>query len=131
MLEKISITELLNTPSYYDFTNLWYDWFCNDRFLQSKGKRLVEKIRQISPDNTKFNPDKCYAFFENICPGVGNLFDEIRIFDLETEKILYSVVPSSGHEIWKGKAQIWGRENDFNEPLLTTSWKEVIKWFHS
>ena len=60
--------------------------------------------------------DSTYVFFKNNCPFDGPLYDDFRICDIESGNVLYTVTPKSGHT---GKAELWGRENDFEEPLKT------------
>jgi hypothetical protein len=40
----------------------------------------------------------------------GPLYDDFRICDRETGDVIWSVTPKSGHS---GKAEVWGRQNDF------------------
>lgn len=79
--------------------------------------------------STKFDNDKCYIFFKNNCPCAGRLFDDFRICDSESEDVLYTIAPSCGFNSYKDKAVVWGRENDFEEPLVIGTWTEVKKWF--
>lgn len=108
--------------------DLWYDWFCRDSSLENKGKTLLQKLRAIS-NSKKFDNDKTCVCFKNNCPLIGSLYDDFRIVDIETKETLYTVIPSSGHESIKGKAQVWGIDNDFKEPIVEGTWREVKSWF--
>ncbi|MDR0390461.1 MAG: hypothetical protein LBH59_01025 [Planctomycetaceae bacterium] len=70
-----------------------------------------------------------YVIFRNNCPVHGRLYDDFRICDINTENVVYTIIPSSGHDSIKGKAQVWGCENDYNEPLVNGTWKDVQKFF--
>lgn len=123
---KKSINEILKTPATEDFVNsLWYDWFCRDSSLFKKGVSLIKKLNQIAASK-KFDNDKTYVIFKNNCPLYGRLYDDFRICDIETGNVIYTVVPKSGH-----KGFVWGKENDFKEPLFEGSWKEIKAWFLS
>lgn len=111
-----------------NMNELWYDWFCKNSSLENKGKRLLQKLRAIS-SSKKFDNDKCYVFFKNNCPCVGNLFDDFRICDCETGDVLYTVIPASGFKCNKGRAEVWGIDNDFKEPIVAGTWREVKNWF--
>ena len=127
MKEEQSISELLNSESV-NVMSLWYDWFCRDIYLYQKGKNLFDKLIDIA-DSKKFNNDKCYIFFKNNCPCDGRLYDDFRICDIDTGEVLYTVIPSCGFNSMKNKAVVWGRENDFQEPLVIGTWNKVVKWF--
>lgn len=109
-------------------TELWYDWFCKDTSLPNKTAQLMPRVRKIVKLNNgkRFNNDTCYTFFKNNCPCCGSLYDDFRICDIETQDVIYTVVPKSGHT---GMAELWGRENDFNEPLVEGTWKDVCDYF--
>ncbi|MBQ7820570.1 MAG: hypothetical protein IJ341_12850 [Bacteroidales bacterium] len=108
--------------------DLWYDWFCRDSSLERKGKDLLKKLKMIAPSK-KFDNDKCYVFFKNNCPLYGSLFDDFRICDKETGDVLYCVVPKSGYKRDNGRAQLYGVDNDFKEPLIEGTWRDIKKWF--
>ncbi len=125
----MTITEILKTPQTDDFIkSLWYDWFCSDKALLNKGRSLLKKLNAISKSN-KFDSEKTYVFFKNCCPMNGNLYDQFKICDIETGDVIYCVTPKSGHKCDNGLGQVWGKENDFNEPLIEGSWKEIKEWF--
>lgn len=126
-MENISIATLLDTDNV-NVMDLWYDWFCRDSSLKKKGESLLKKLHMIA-SSKKFDNDKCYVFFKNNCPMSGYLYDDFRICDIETGNVLYTVCPKSGHKSDKGKGNVWGRENEFKEPLFVGTWKEIKEWF--
>ena len=106
----------------------WYDWFCKDGSLQKKTVVLGKKLEQIIKSD-KLSPEKQYVFFKNNCPVSGTLYDDFRICDIESGNVVYTIIPKNGHKAANGQAEVWGRQNDFKEPLFTGTWKEVKDWF--
>ena len=113
---------------YKDGYETWYDWFCKDSSLPAKTEKLYKKILRILP-SYKVDIDKTYVFFKNNCPMNGSLYDDFRICDIETEDVLFTVTPSNGHTRDKGQADVWGKENSFESPLIQGTWKEVVNFF--
>jgi hypothetical protein len=98
-----------NENDCYNF----YDWFCSDKALKSKSERLFKMVKRwVKKRNT--DTDKVYVFFKNNCPVNGPLYDDFRICDIETGEVIWTVTPKCGHS---GKAEVWGRANDFKEPV--------------
>ena len=119
-LVKMDFDEAFNKGNCYGF----FDWFCKDSSLKNKAKKLFARLKGIVRSG-KFDPAKCYVFFKNNCPCFGKLYDDFRICDLETGDVLYTVSPSNR----KGKADVWGVDNDFEAPLVSGTWREVRAWF--
>ena len=106
----------------------WYDWFCKDTSLRNKTKNLGAKLIRIA-DSKKFDNETSYVFFKNNCPMNGNLYDDFRICDIKTGDVLFTITPKSGHTSAKGQGEVWSRENDFDGPIITGTWKEIVAWF--
>lgn len=106
----------------------WYDWFCRDTSLQAKTRNLGKKMLQLMKSD-KIDADKQYVWFKNNAPMYGSLYDDLRIADMETGDVIYTIVPSCGFSANKGVAQVWGRENNFSKPLVSGSWKDVKTFF--
>ena len=102
----------------------FYDWFCKDKSLKNKSEKLFKMVqRWVKNRNT--DTDKVYVFFKNNCPINGPLYDDFRICDIETGDVLFTVTPKCGHS---GKAEVWGRQNGFEEPIATgNSMNEIYK----
>ena len=130
MEKELTITETLKQwkSGELDIKALWYDWFCKETSLVNKGKALLQRLNAIS-GSAKFDNDKTYVFFKNNCPCNGSLFDDFRICDIETGDVIYCVVPKSGYNSNYGKAEVWGKENKFDDPIIEGTWKEVKDWF--
>ena len=114
-LVKMDFDEAFNKGNCYGF----FDWFCKTESLKNKAKSLFSKVKSVARSD-KFDPTKTYVFFKNNCPCSGKLYDDFRICDIETGKVLYTVTPKNGHN---GEAEIWGVDNDFEYPLL---WKVEV-----
>lgn len=106
----------------------FYDWFCKDSSLPGKQKKLDVKVRKLAL-STKIDIDKMYVWYKNNCPLNGSLYDDIRFSDVDTDDVIYTIIPKSGHKSNNGRAEVWGKENDFKEPLVTGSWNDVLKFF--
>ena len=94
---------------------VFFDWFCKDSSLKRKAESLFKKTK-IFVKMKDVDLDSTYVFFKNNCPVGGPLYDDFRICDIDSGNVLYTVTPKSGHT---GEAEVWGRENDFEEPLKT------------
>ena len=91
----------------------FYDWFCKDTALKTKADKLFKQAKRwVKFRNT--DTEKVYVFFKNNCPAFGPLYDDFRICDIETGDVIWTITPKCGHS---GKAEVWGRQNDFNGPI--------------
>lgn len=106
----------------------WYDWFCNDKALARRLKRMVPKVKKIAA-SPKINQDTMYVWFKNNCSMLGSLYDDFRIADIATGRIVYTITPASGHDSIKGQSEVWGAENDFDGPLYQGDWQGVLTFF--
>jgi len=106
----------------------WLDWFCKDSSLRRKTLALGRKVLSLSK-SPKINKDTTYVLFKNNWPVSGKLYDDIRFVDAEIEEVIYTVIPHCGHTNRKGISEVWGRENEFKEPLVSGTWKDVKKFF--
>ena len=106
----------------------FWDWFCSDKALAGKSRKLCGNARVITKLTKKFDPKKVYVWFKNNCPCSGSLYDDLRIADLETHDVLYTIVPHDGRT---GLSEVWGSENDFSKPLVEGTWEDVKQFFAS
>jgi hypothetical protein len=91
----------------------FYDWFCSDGALERKARSLYAKVKKFLKKHPEIDTERVYVFFKNNCPVGGPLYDDFRICN--EHGVIYTVVPKCGHF---GKAEIWGKENDFTQPLM-------------
>lgn len=127
-LEKYEQGEF-NAPDFETQCNAgWYDWFCKTESLAGKTKKLAPKVKRLAK-SSKINLDTMYVWFKNNCPCVGKLYDDFRFADRETGDVIYTVVPASGFRKDAGSAELWGKENNFAEPLVKGSWKDITNFF--
>lgn len=108
--------------------SFWYDWFCSDASLHKRGIKLFTKLVQIV-DSPHFDKNESYAWFKNNCPMVGSTYDDFRISDVKSGKVLYTVQSPSNRYGEKHGWEVYGSENGFREPLAAGSWAVVKKWF--
>lgn len=114
----------------------WYDWFCKDKSLRNKTATLTKKLKQIV-NSPKIDQDTMYVFFKNNCPMVGPLRDDFRICDIETQEVIYTITPSEkkyngikyGNKSYYSVSCVWGKENNFDKPLVEGTWNDVKAFF--
>jgi hypothetical protein len=106
----------------------WWDWFCTDASLARRLRLIAPKVKKIAK-SAKINPDKVFIFFKNNCPMRGHVYDDFRICDLTTGDVIWTIVPRSECESIFGKAEVWGKENDFEKAIVLGSLKEVYSFF--
>lgn len=138
MSNNISIREWIKKFDNGDFDSSdadtqcsagWYDWFCRDNSLRNKTYKLAPKVKQLAK-STLVDLDKMYVFFKNNCPITGNLYDDFRFCDIESHDVIFTVTPSCGHKYSKGESNVYGKENNFDGPLVKGNWKDVRKFFN-
>lgn len=89
----------------------FYDWFCKDTSLKNKANTLFRASRRFAK-KMDIDLDKHYVFFKNNAPFSGPLRDDFRIVDKETGDVIWNVTPKTGC------VEVWGKENNFYEPLF-------------
>ena len=105
----------------------WYDWFCRDESLVNKTKKLSSIIKKIQREDLL---DNYYVFFANRCPVLGPLYDCLKICDLETGDVIFSI--SIGDKRCKFNYTVYGRANDFEKALFeTNSVKELGSYLNN
>ena len=120
---KVSLTQQMaawakGEYALYPHCKDFYDWFCSESSLERKAKGLKSQVTKfvaaIQGQGVPLDTDRVYVFFKNNCPMNGPLYDSFSICDLESGDVLYWVTGKSGHS---GKAEVWGKSNDFKEIL--------------
>ncbi len=112
-LQAFENGNIIDTDGNINRCHNFYDWFCKDSSLERKAIKLMKSVKRwVKFRNT--DTSKVYVFFKNNCPMNGPLYDDFRICDLETGDVIWTVTPKCGHS---GKAEVWGRQNDFKGPI--------------
>lgn len=108
----------------------WYDWFCRDTSLAKKTQVLGNLVKQIA-QSSKIDQDTMYVFFKNNCPMCGKKYDSFSFCDIETGGVIYWVTKCDGFDNTPNgkRAQVYGRENDFEKALVEGTWRDVTAWF--
>lgn len=111
----------------------WYDWFCKDELLANKTKKLAPKVKKVASSSRilSLGLENVYVFFKNNCPLAGSLYDDFRVCDMKSGDVIFCVVPRSGYAKDNGRAELWGRDNEFNEPLVTGNFKDILNYLNS
>lgn len=107
----------------------WYDWFCSGFSLANKTKKLAPKVKIIGNILGKDFCENHYVFFKNNCPMVGSLYDDFRFCNKKSGNVIFTITPKSGHKASNGLGEVWGKQNDFDGPLIEGTWSELILWF--
>lgn len=105
----------------------WYDWFCKDTSLRGKTYKMGNIVKGIHSGG-KVDLDNWYVWFKNNCPLNGPLYDDFRFARLDNGEVQMTIQIDC---CWnKHKYTVYGRRNDFEEPLFETdSLRELRKWF--
>ena len=89
----------------------FYDWFCKDTALENRAKKLMPAAKRFA-HKMNIDLDTHYVFFKNNCSMNGPLRDDFRICEKETGDVVWTVTPNCD-----SKTEIWGSENNLNEPI--------------
>lgn len=104
----------------------FYDWFCNEKSLKRKAENILPKAVSFIKNHPEINEETSYIFFKNNCPMNGSLYDDFRICD--TAGVIFTVTPKCGHASKINVSEIWGRENNFKQPLYSGTWEGLLNW---
>jgi len=126
------IRHLLTLDTAAQTSASWFDWFCKQSELPGKTEHLVGLLKQLI-GSPKINVDTMYVSFKNNCIVMGQTYDEFRICDIKTEKVLYTIVPCHGDSSpeYAGRAVVWGIDNgyDYDHPPVNGTWDDVVAFF--
>ena len=113
MREKMSIREWQSRYSKGQFNNParqmqiragWHDWFCDENELERRTHILAEPLMRLK-DSSKLLLDKSFVWFMNRSTAEGGLYDDVKISDLDTGKVLYSITHNEPYDddkpLWK------------------------------
>lgn len=107
----------------------WYDWFCRETSLRNKTKYMGNIIKKLK-SNENFDLNNVYVWFKNNCPLAYPLYDDFRIADLETGKVLFTIQIKSP---WSDfNYSVYSHLNDFKDYVLeTNSRKELLNFLNN
>ena len=60
---------------------IWYDWFCSDKSLYSRTKKIIKPLKELLIRSKKVGEMDLSG--KNCCPLAGPLYDCFRFFDKE------------------------------------------------
>lgn len=89
----------------------FFDWFCRDKGLKSRMLKLKGKIAFLVKSGV-IDGDKNYVILKNNCPFDGDLYDDFRVLDMDTSKMICGLAPSLGYNHMKGKCEFWKFDKD-------------------
>ena len=91
----------------------WYDWFCQDRALAGRLKKIGKVVMGIKDP---FILDNYYVWFQNNCPMSGPLYDDVRFEPLNGERDgkYFLVTLDSPHE--KSRWVLYTERSGFKKP---------------
>lgn len=73
--------------SFNGCLDAWYDWFCTDKSLINRTKRLANTIKKVykSLSDLNYKLDNFEVSLKNCCPCSGPTYDRISIFTDKTD----------------------------------------------
>ena len=113
---NMSINEFLANPMATENDCFgFFDWFCRDKSLKRKMLALKGKVAFLVKSGL-IDGDKNYVIFKNNCPGYGELYDDLRVINIETGDMVCGLAPKLGYDEpkYKGKCEFWSFDEDRN-----------------
>jgi len=106
----------------------WYDWFCEPEKIPSKTKKLLRLLYEIR-NTKKFDISNTAVMFKNNCHVDYGLYDDFRILDLykQSSNPIFTIIPYYPHI---KQSAVYGPENKFEEPLVSGTWNDVLRFFN-
>jgi hypothetical protein len=89
----------------------FFDWFCRDKGLKSRMLKIKGKISFLVKSGV-IDGDKNRVILKNNCPYDGDLYDDFRVIDIETDEMICGLAPSLGYTHMKGKCEFWKFDKD-------------------
>jgi len=103
----ITINEFLADPlATENDCYLFFDWFCRDKSLKNRMLKLKGKLSFLVKSGL-VGGDRHTAIFKNNCPFHGELYDDLRVIDIETDEMVCGLAPSLGYWSKKGQCEFW------------------------
>lgn len=125
MAAHVTLAEFINLDPT-EQNEAWYDWFCRDSELLKRGAKLTAKLTTLQ--HTSLFRDTNSVMYKNNCPIVGALYDDMRIYNIDSGKTLYVIAPYSPRT---KTATVYSYTNKFETPVVQGKWSEVIAFFET
>lgn len=132
-MSNITVREWIEKFNHGEFDNKefdtqvkagWYDWFCSDKALSNRLKKMGNIIKDIKND---YILDNYYIWFKNNCPMVGRLYDDFRLEPLNDDlrdKLYFGV--SCEDERNKNKYEIFTGRTGYKTEFVADNKKELL-----
>ena len=102
----------------------WYDWFCSEKSLSNRLKKMGNIIKDINND---YILDNYYVWFKNNCPMIGGLYDDFRLEPLNDDlrdKLYFGV--SCEDERNKNKYELFTARTGYKTEFVADNKKELL-----
>lgn len=126
----LTIHEILELLKKNDIETIqkkcFYYWLDEDINLKNNAIFLAKKLKSLLPSD-KIDVNKTTILFKNNCSAFCGLYDDIRIVDIELDKVIYTIVPSS--KIDDGQAVLWDLTKNKEQATICGTWKDIKNYF--
>lgn len=105
----------------------WYDWFCSDKALAGRLKKIGSVVMGITEP---FILDNYYVWFKNNCPITGPLYDDVRFEPLVGARDGRYFLVSLGSPYEKQKWALITERSGFNTEFRCADVRDMAKYIN-